>query len=86
MQRVSPAVIDTAEAPRGDVTFVSLNKKVTKEISLGEALSVALPTPKPPSPKNPSRRALGEIMRCIDFRMIGLSPLNRTNIDAAGDS
>ena len=35
-----------AAALRGDGTFLSLNKKVPKEVSLGEALSVALPRAK----------------------------------------
>ena len=44
---------------RGDVTFLSPNKKVTKEVGIGEALSRLLPQAKPPSPMYLSRRALG---------------------------
>ena len=36
---------------------MSLNKKVTKEFSIGEALSGLLPQSDPPSPMNLSRRA-----------------------------
>ncbi len=44
---------------RERVTFLSPNKKVTKEVGIGEALSSALPRRKPPSPMYLSRRALG---------------------------
>ena len=43
----------------GNVTFLSPNKKVTKEVGIGEALSSALPRRKTPSPMYLSRRALG---------------------------
>ena len=44
------------------VTFLSPNKKVTKEIGIGEALSSALPRRKTPSPMYLSRRALGDCL------------------------
>ena len=53
-------------SPAGGGTFLSLNKKVPKEVSLGEALTVKsivtaaisyhfYPAFKPPSPKTPTR-------------------------------
>ena len=46
--------------PAGGLTFLSLNKKVSKEVSQGEALTAAAPASEPPSPWTPSRRALFE--------------------------
>ena len=38
---------------------MSPNKKVTKEVGIGKALSVSLPRAKPPFPMYPTRHALG---------------------------
>ena len=40
---------------KDDVTFLSLNKKVTKELSIGAALYVLLPQSNPPAPMYPTR-------------------------------
>ena len=50
----------------GSVTFLFPNKKVTKEVGIGEALSSALPRRKPPSPMYLTRRALGNPVLRID--------------------
>ena len=51
----------------GNVIFLFPNKKVTKEVGIGEALSSALPRRKPPSPMYLTRRALGNLVLRIDL-------------------
>ena len=48
------------------VTFLSPNKKVTKDVGIGEALSRLLPQAKPPSPMYLTRRALGSLVLHIE--------------------
>ena len=44
--------------PAAGLTFLSPNKKVSKEVGSREGLSCQLPLAKPPSLENPSWRAL----------------------------
>ena len=39
-------ILEVCDISCGNVTFLSPNKKVTKEVGIGEALSVALPRAK----------------------------------------
>ena len=60
--------------PAGGLTFLSLNKKVSKEVSLGEGLSCLLPQTKPP----PLRTPPGPHFRFIQQGFGAVNPKSET--------
>ena len=70
--------------PAGGPTFLSLNKKVGKELSLGEALTGAAPASQPPSPRYPSRRASPFVLILCKFSIFFFTQLS-CYFDAGGD-